>query len=164
MAAIRIKDCRAADIQKIVKRIERFHGAKSEEHIHKIIKNESETKTNQLISSYDVNYCKSIIVSHVKGNIYDMMRKYKDKKIDISTEIRFYRQIIHSYIYEVVYNKIKNAYYRLVKENAECSICFEKIDYRTLYTTQCNHKFHMACHMKWLNHNGHTCPNCRTEL
>jgi len=164
MTSTRIKDCKSADILKIVKRIERFHKSDTEQNIDIIIKNEAEFKTQQLVATYDVDYCKTIIVNHVKGNIYELVGKFKVKTIDMSNEKKFYRQMIYPYIYEVVYTKIKNAYYRISDETYECSICLDMIDYKSLYTTQCNHKFHKACHMKWMKHNGKSCPNCRKWL
>ena len=165
MTSIRIKGCKCGDIQKIVKNIERFHRTQSEEHIENIIKTEAEFKTRQIISNYDIKYCKTIIINHLKGNILDLMRKYKMKSIDLSNETKFYREIIQSYISEIIYTKIKNLYYYSKEDSNECSICLDKItDYRELHMTSCNHKFPIKCHLKWVKHNGKSCPNCRANL
>lgn len=164
MSSTRIRGCKSADIQKIVKQIQRFNGAMTEPEINKIIKVEAELKTKEIISLYDINYCKIIITNHLKGNIYDLVCKLKVKSIDLDNETIFYRQIIYSYVYEIVYTKINNTYYRIKQEQKECSICLDKIEAQALYTTQCGHKFHNECYLKWVKHRGKSCPNCRERL
>ena len=43
----------------------------------------------------------------------------------------------------------------------ECCICFERIDYKNVSITECNHSFHTSCLLKY---NNKKCPICRQSL
>jgi hypothetical protein len=43
----------------------------------------------------------------------------------------------------------------------ECCICFERIDYKNVSITECNHSFHTSCLLKY---NNKKCPICRQLL
>jgi len=43
----------------------------------------------------------------------------------------------------------------------ECCICFERIDYKNVSITECNHSFHTSCLLKY---NNKKCPICRQTL
>jgi len=43
----------------------------------------------------------------------------------------------------------------------ECCICFERIDYKNVSITECNHSFHTSCLLKY---NNKKCPICRKSL
>jgi hypothetical protein len=43
----------------------------------------------------------------------------------------------------------------------ECCICFERIYYKNVSITECNHSFHTSCLLKY---NNKKCPICRQSL
>ncbi|CAM6115041.1 unnamed protein product [Calypogeia fissa] len=47
-----------------------------------------------------------------------------------------------------------------------CAVCLGDInwDEKVYELTQCDHIFHSACLDRWVGHNHHTCPLCRTSL
>jgi hypothetical protein len=47
------------------------------------------------------------------------------------------------------------------KEDDECSICYEKKEYR--WYLKCNHSFHFKCINEWLKLKKN-CPLCRTQI
>jgi hypothetical protein len=47
------------------------------------------------------------------------------------------------------------------ESSTECTICLDLIGSSPLLETNCGHKFHLACIVKWSNN---TCPNCRAPL
>ena len=51
------------------------------------------------------------------------------------------------------------------KEQIDCPICMEDIDYtKNCITTECGHCFHASCLMKSVAHNGFGCPYCRSAM
>ena len=51
------------------------------------------------------------------------------------------------------------------EDDNECSICFEKInhDENNSISLECNHEFHKACILSWLNEKKE-CPICRLQV
>ena len=51
------------------------------------------------------------------------------------------------------------------KEQMDCPICMEEIEYtKNCTTTECGHCFHASCLMKSVAHNGFGCPYCRSAM
>jgi hypothetical protein len=50
-------------------------------------------------------------------------------------------------------------------EDGECAICSEPLTDGEVFTTNCNHHFHLACIERWCDGKAMcTCPTCRTSL
>jgi hypothetical protein len=50
---------------------------------------------------------------------------------------------------------------------ADCTICTEKLDHDAVKLATCDHVFHCACLLEWVQGSGEgnrRCPNCRAEL
>lgn len=45
----------------------------------------------------------------------------------------------------------------------DCSICLETIGEKNNCVTECGHKYHMSCLMKWTMKNN-SCPACRNKI
>jgi len=46
----------------------------------------------------------------------------------------------------------------------DCPICYEKMNHNNSYETQCGHRFHMNCLIKWRDECQTTCPMCRHRI
>lgn len=50
----------------------------------------------------------------------------------------------------------------ILEEEADCSICFEKIEAgEKIYNIPCKHIFHKECMTKWIDRRKKSCPMCR---
>ena len=61
------------------------------------------------------------------------------------------------------YKKYKKIYHGGVGED-DCAICLEQIQDADLVKTDCKHRFHKKCIVKWFAKKNITCPICREEL
>ena len=60
---------------------------------------------------------------------------------------------------------MSNSLSRIPQHPTICSICIseiDNIDHHDIFTTQCNHSFHINCIFPWFCSNNLTCPNCRS--
>jgi hypothetical protein len=46
---------------------------------------------------------------------------------------------------------------------AECPICFEKLNVARTRTLSCGHVFHEGCVQRWFQYGRRICPTCRKE-
>jgi len=168
---IKLNGCLTKDITHIVSYINYCKKINVSLDIEAAIINHTNIKSKELIASYSLQYCKTIINSHSKNSIFNAIKRIQGP-IDYSSEIRFYRQIVYAYVFDIVYNKIKNMYEYmmipaiLLTEPTECSICMSNIENtRLMSVTRCNHCFHRNCLLKWKAVKAiPTCPNCRVPI
>jgi hypothetical protein len=169
MASIRIKGCKIDEIKIIVEKLKNSKCQKYQS-IKRKIEKETYKKSCNIIDTYDINNCISIINTYSKSSLYEAIKK-SHLILDLSSEVNFYRELAFPYLYDIIYYKIHAAYYNysdvylLSKEANICSICLDSIDNKNLHITKCNHYFHNLCYYKYIKHkNNNTCPNCRQFL
>jgi hypothetical protein len=166
---IRLIGCFSKDIIRIAGWV-KYLKLSNDEDIMQEINKQAKIKAAMLISEYNLKYCKIIIKTHAKNNIFEAIKRVQDP-IDFSNEIRFYKQLVFPYVVDIIYNKINNAYEImrppiLLTEQKECSICLCNIDNARFMTiTRCNHYFHRNCLTTWKQLKRYpTCPNCRVAI
>ena len=86
---------------------------------------------------------KSLYLEKIKNFIYNSNNKFYKETGNLISSFYFYNN-----------NKISN-----YKENDICSICLNKIKYKTGINS-CNHYFCFTCIYKWTNEKN-KCPLCR---
>ncbi len=171
METIKIRGCTVKRVNELIRFINaslRHCQFEGEQQIDKYILRDTEYLTKDIISKYDIKYCKTIIKIHANDNIYAAIMKSKSGKFDMSNELNFYKQLIFPYVFDIVYNNMKIAYYTTYpvgkNEDCECSICLDNIQLSKKYTTKCKHTFHIGCYMNWIASGGKCCPNCRNAF
>lgn len=168
---IRLHGCLSKEIMHIVNYIKYRKQLNNTLELEAEMNNQANIKARHLIEDYDVRYCKVIIKTHANNNIFNAIKRIIGP-IDYSSEIKFYRQLVFSYVVDIVYNKIKNMHEIMMlpqvqlREQIECSICLCNIENtRVMSVTRCNHCFHRNCLVKWKETRMHpTCPNCRVSI
>jgi hypothetical protein len=168
---IKLNGCFTKDINHIVCYINYCKKINPSLNVEAEIITHTNIKTKELIASYNLQYCKTIINSHSKNSIFNAIKRIQGP-IDYSSEINFYRQIVFAYVYDIVYKKIKAMQEIMMipaiplTEPTECSICMSNIGNTRLMTvTRCNHCFHRNCLLKWKAIKANpTCPNCRVPI
>lgn len=168
--SVRLNNCYIADIRQMANEIKALKLTNSQD-IENEIKRHTKEETKTLLFVYDMNYCKVIIKTHAKNNIFEAIKRIQEP-IDLSDEIKFYKQLAFSYVEDIIYNKIKTEYKYmmipaiLISEPMECSICLCGIDdTRVMTMTRCNHYFHRNCLTRWkASRRCPTCPNCRVAI
>jgi hypothetical protein len=169
-ASVRLNDCYIKDIRQFASRV-KFMKLTNNQDIDREIDKQSREWARFLIFYYNLQYCKIIIKTHAKNNIFEAIKRIQEP-IDLSNEINFYKQMAFPYIVDIIYTKIKNEYNYtmippiIISEHMECSICLSIIDNtRLISKTKCNHYFHHNCLTKWKTmRRCPTCPNCRVAI
>jgi len=168
---IRLNGCLTKDITHIVNFIHYRKKIDASISVETEMINQANIKARHLIEDYNLRYCKIIIKSHADNNIFNAIKRVRGS-IDYSSEIKFYRQLVFSYVVDIVHNKIKNINEIMMlpqiqlTEPTECSICLSSIENtRFMSVTRCNHCFHRNCLFKWKARRAvPTCPNCRVAI
>jgi hypothetical protein len=170
MASVRIKGCKIDDIKKIVDYI-KISKCQKYSSIKRKIEKESFRKSYNIIDTYDINNCISVITTYSNSSIYEAIKK-SNSILDLSSELNFYKELAFPYLYDIIYYKIHTLYYNYYvpkkinkNETIECTICLDIIDIKDIHLTKCNHTFHNLCYYKYIKHKNNTsCPNCRQFL
>jgi hypothetical protein len=170
MISLRIKGCKIDEIKLIVNKIK---ASKCQRYssIKRKIEKETYNKSCNIIETYDINNCISLINKYSNSSLYEAIKK-SNLVLNLSSEVDFYRDLAFPYLYDIVYYKIHATYYNYnnnqdisSKETRDCSICLDIINNKDLHITKCNHYFHHLCYYKYITHKNNTnCPNCRQFL
>jgi len=173
MSNIRIKGCKTKDINDIINKINNMidNSIVVNYSLNILIENEACLKAGELIDTYDIRYCNTIIYAHSKSSIYEAI-KQNNGNIDIRSEVIFYRKLAYPYLCNLIINKITSQYQfneliqSILIEKKECSICLDCIDNKNeIYLTNCKHCFHKSCFNKFIKfRRNRNCPNCREYL
>ena len=170
MATIKIKGCKTKDIDVIINNIKNnIHD--NDNNMITLMQNEACIKASEIIETYDISYCNTIIYAHSKSSIFEAIKK-ANGRVDITSEEIFYRELAYPYLCNILYNKINSQYHineiinSILTDAKECSICLDPINNKSeIYLTTCKHCFHKKCFYKFIRYRGNrNCPNCRQSL
>jgi hypothetical protein len=174
MTSIKIKGCKTKDIDIIINNIKNninnINIIKNTL-LNTLMENEACIKAAEIIETYDISYCNTIIYAHSKSSIFEAIKKVNGK-INIKSEEIFYRELAYPYLCKILYNKINSQYHineimiSILTDAKECSICLDSIKNKNeIYITNCKHCFHKKCFYKFIRYRGNrNCPNCRQNL
>jgi|688.fasta_scaffold212364_2 hypothetical protein len=172
MATIRIKGCKTKDIDVIITKIKNtIENINNNNALNTLMENAACIKAAEIIETYDISYCNTIIYAHSKSSVFQAI-KNRNGRVDITNEEIFYRELAYPYLCSILYNKIHSQYNlneminSILTETKECSICLDCINNKNeIHLTNCNHCFHKKCFNKFIRYRGNRrCPNCRQSL
>jgi hypothetical protein len=172
MTTIKIKGCKTKDIDVIINNIKNNINVNVKNtSLNTLMENAACIKAGEIIETYDISYCNTIIYAHSKSSIFEAIKK-ANGRVDTTSEEIFYRELAYPYLCGILYNKINSQYHIneimicVLTDVKECTICLDHINNKNeIYITNCKHCFHKKCFYKFIKYRGNkNCPNCRQSL